>query len=69
MNGVINLEKQTMVVETKSLHVVIPLDRAEGPCYIEPVHNKESDDELDGIYRIATQRQEWGKRKKDRRIS
>jgi len=33
------------------------------------VRNKESNDELDGIYRITTQRQEWGKTKKDRIIS
>lgn len=28
MNGVINLKEWTKVFETKSLHVVIPLDRA-----------------------------------------
>lgn len=57
-----------MVFEKKLLRVVISLDPAEGPHYIEPVRNKESDNELDDIYRIVAQRQEWGKTMEDRRI-
>ena len=56
MNGVINLKKQMMIFETKSLCVVVLLDPAKGPHYIEPVSNKESNDESNGIYRMATQR-------------
>ena len=47
MNGVINLKKQNMIFEKKSLHVVVPLDPAEGPCYREPMRDYESDDDLD----------------------
>jgi len=69
MNGVINLKKQTMIFETKSLCVVVSLDLAEGPHYMEPVHNKESDDESEGIYRMAAQRKECVKIVEIRRIS
>lgn len=58
MNGVINLKKRTMSFERKSLHVVVPLDPEEGPCYTELVHDYvEGDDELDQIYKII----EWEK--------
>lgn len=43
-----------MIFEKKSLHVVVPLDTAEGSRYIEPVHDYESDDNLDYIYKITT---------------
>jgi len=53
MNGVINLRKHPVSFERKSLHVVVPLDPIEGPCYVEPVHDyEESDDDLDQIYKI-----------------
>jgi len=50
MNGVINLKKQKMIFEKKSLHIVVKLDPAEGPRYTELVCDNESDDELDCIY-------------------
>lgn len=53
MNGIINLKKRTKIFETKLLRIVIPLDLAEGPHYIEPVHNEEGDDGLDYIYNIS----------------
>jgi len=53
MNGVINMKKHKMIFEKKSLHVVIPLDPAEGSCYTEPVCDYESDDNLDCIYKIT----------------
>jgi len=53
MNGVINLKKCKMVFENKSLHVVIPLDLAEGSSYTELVHDYESDDDLDRIYELT----------------
>jgi len=37
MNGVINLKKWTMSFERKSLHVIVPLDPTEGPCYTKLV--------------------------------
>lgn len=55
MNGVINIKKRKMIFEKKSLRVVVPLDLAEGSCYIELVHDDERDDELDCIYNITTQ--------------
>lgn len=59
MNGVINLKKQTMLFERKSLHIVVPLDLAEGPCYTKPVSDyEESDDDLDQIYKIMARDQD-----------
>ena len=52
MNGVINLKKQKMIFEKKSLHIVIPLDPTEGVRYTEPMHNDGSDDEIDCIYKL-----------------
>ena len=54
MNGVINLKKRKMIFEKKSLCVVVPLDSAKGAHYIELVHDNESDDEMDFIYKITT---------------
>ena len=53
MNGVINLKKRKMIFEKKSLHVLIPLDRKEGSHYTEPVHDYNSDNNLDYIYKIT----------------
>lgn len=65
MNGVINLKKQKMIFEKKSLHVVVPLDPTEGARYTEPVH----DDELDFIYHITAQDQDQVNPTADGRIS
>ena len=55
MNGVINLKKQTVSFERKSLCMVIPLDPVEGPLYTEPARDyEESDDDLDQIYKTIT---------------
>lgn len=51
MNGVIDLKK--------SLHVIVPLDPTKGSRYMEPVHDYESDDDLDCIYKITLQDQDW----------
>jgi len=59
MSGIINLKKRKMIFEKKSLHVVILLDPAEGLHYNEPMHDEGSDDELDCIYKITTQNQDW----------
>jgi len=47
MNGVINLKRQKMIFEKKSLCVIVPLDPVEGSHYIEPVQDEDNDDELD----------------------
>jgi len=52
MNGIINLKKQKMIFEKKSLHILVPLDPVEGSSYTEPVCDYESDDNLDYIYKI-----------------
>ena len=59
MNRAINLKKWTMSFEIKPLRVVVPLDPAEGLRYIELVHDYESDDDLDQIYKITTRDQYW----------
>ena len=53
MNGVINLNKRKMFFEKNFLCVVVPLDPIEGLCYMEPVRDYESDDDLDCIYKIT----------------
>ena len=53
MNGVINIKKRKMIFEKRSLHVVVPLDPAEGSHYTEPVHEYDSNDDLDYIYKIT----------------
>ena len=55
MNGVINLKRHKMIFEKKSLRVIVPLDPAEGVRYIEPMHDEDSDDELDCIYQNIAQ--------------
>jgi len=59
MIGVINLKKNKMIFEKKSLRVVVALDPAEGSCYTKPVRDDESDDDLDCIYKITSQDQDW----------
>ena len=54
MNGVINLKKQNMIFEKKSLHIVVSLDPVEELCYTKPICDYESDDDLDQIYKITT---------------
>ena len=54
MNGVINVKKRNMIFETKSLHMIVPLDLAKGSHYTKPIHDYESDDDLDCIYEITT---------------
>lgn len=51
MNGVLNMKKWKMIFEKKSLRVILPLDPAEGSRYTESMHNYESDDDLDCIYK------------------
>lgn len=54
MNRIINLKKCKMIFKKKALRVVVPLNPVEGVRYTEPVHDEESDDELDCIYKITT---------------
>jgi len=60
MNGVINSKKQIMSFERKSLSIVVSMVPAEGSHYTEATHNyEESDDDLDQIYKIIAQDQDW----------
>ena len=59
MNRVINLKKQKMIFEKKSLHVIVPLDPAEGSRYTKPILDYESNDNLDCIYKIKMWDQNW----------
>jgi len=54
-----------MIFEKKSLFIVVLLDPAEGVQYIEPVR----DDDLDYIYKINTQGEDWVNPTADGRIS
>jgi len=54
MKKVINLKKHKMIFEKKSLCIIIPLDLAEGSRYTKLVHDYESGDDLDYIYKITT---------------
>jgi len=64
MNGVINLKKQTMILETKSLCVVIPPYLAEGLCYIEPVRDRERDDDIDCSYRCLPKSEDGSRQRR-----
>lgn len=59
MNGVINIKKRKMKLEKQSLRVVVPLDPAEGVHYTDTMRGEDSDDELDCIYQIIAQDQDW----------
>ena len=48
-----------MIFDKNSLHVIIPLDLDEGSRYTEPVHDYDSDDYLDCIYKITSRDQDW----------
>ena len=52
MGGIINLKKRSMVFESASTHVIVPLDPMEGTWYTDPIHTKE---ELHHIYKIIVQ--------------
>lgn len=52
MNGVINLKKQKMIIEKKSLCIIAPIGPTRGSYYTKKVQNYESDDDLDCIYKI-----------------
>ena len=54
MNEVINLKKRKMIFDKKSLRIVLPLDPTEGSRYTESMHDYNSDDDLDWIYKITT---------------
>jgi len=69
MNEVINLKRWKMIFEKKPLRVIVPLDPAEGARYTEPVRNDDINDELNCIYQITTQDQDWVNPTEDGRIS
>ena len=58
-----------MIFEKKSLCVIIPLDPIEGWHYTELVDDYESDDDLDCIYMITVQDQDWVNPTADGQIS
>ena len=58
-----------MMFEKKSLWVVVLLDPIEGERYTEPVCDEGGDDELECIYQIRAQDQDWVHSADDRRIS
>lgn len=62
MNGVIDLKQRKMILERKSLRVVVPLDPTEGPRYTEPVRSNERDNALDCIYNIVVHRKKEERR-------
>jgi len=69
MNGMINLKKCKMIFEKKSLRVVVPLDPVKGSHYKEPLHDYDSNDDLDYIYKIIVWEQDWVNPIVDGRIS
>ena len=69
MNRVIKLKKHKMIFEKKYLCIVVPLDPAEGSHYTELVHDYESNENLDCIYKITAPEQDWVNPNADGRIS
>ena len=58
-----------MTFAKMSLRVVVPLEPAEGARYTEPVRDDDSDDDLDCIYKITAQEEDWVNLTTDGRIS
>jgi len=58
-----------MIFEKRSLRVIIPLDPIEGSCYTKLVHDYESDDDLDCIYKITAQDKNYVNPTMDGRIT
>lgn len=58
-----------MIFGKKALCVVILLDSANGLHYIEPVHDRKHDDDVDCSYIMSSQEWGWVKTSEDRRIS
>lgn len=48
--------------------MVVSIDPVEGAWYTEPMHNDDSDDDLDCIYKLATQGEDWVNPTTDGRI-
>lgn len=69
MKWVINLKKRKMIFEKKSLCVIVPLDPIEGSRYTVPIHDYESDEDLDCIYKITVRDQDWVNLKVDGKIT
>jgi len=63
------MKKRKIIFEKNSLRVVVPLDPVKGTRYMEPVRDDESDDDLDYIYKITAQEQDWVNPTTDGRIS
>jgi len=66
---VINIKKCKMIFEKKPLCIVIPLDPMKGSHYTKLVHDYESDDDLDYIYKITVPEKYWVNPILDGRIS
>ena len=69
MNGAINLKKKKLIFEKNSLRIVVSRDPMEASRYIEQVRDYESDDDLDCIYNITAQDQDWVNPTVDGRIT
>lgn len=65
----INVKKCKMIFEKTSLCIVVPLNLVKGSHYIEPLHDYDSDDNLDCIYKITEQEKDWVNPTVDGRIS
>jgi len=59
MNRVINLKKHKMIFEKKSLCVLVLLDPTEGVQYTKSMCGDNSDDDLDYVYKITAQGEDW----------
>ena len=49
----------TIIFEKKLIRVIVTLDPAKGSHYTEPVHDYESEDDQDCIYKITVRDQYW----------
>lgn len=69
MDAIINLKRRSMVFEKNGIKVVVPLDPCEGVMYTEPFHNEYGDEDIDHIYKLDAQDEDWINPTIDGRIS
>lgn len=59
MNAIINLKKHIMTFDKKELRVNVPLDPTEGARYNERVRYYYEEDDIEQIYNLTMQNEDW----------
>lgn len=57
--AIINLKKRKMIFESNNMRVIVPLDPSEGVRYTQPVREEYNADDINNIYQITKNEEEW----------